>query len=155
MPPWNQGRAVIDQLLKEQRLERVMASRGLADAMIAQAQSHLDSAAAVAASDSAGAFQLAYDAARKALAAILANQGLRPKGLGAHYTVYDAVKAQLHPPLGPVIDPFNWMRSLRNSTEYPSVETPTASPDDVTEAIPAARKLIDLARRVIDQMPVY
>lgn len=152
---WTQGRAVIDDLLKRGQLERVSASRELADLMIAQAQTHLESSRLLASVDTAGAFQLAYDAARKALAAILANQGLRAKGAGAHATLYEAVRAQLHPPLGKDLEPFSWMRPLRNDTEYPSLERSVASPDDVTEAGTAASIIIQRASTVLDNMPVY
>src|SRR5690554_572808 len=74
---WEQGRADIDDLLVRQSLDRVAPSRELADAMLEQAELHLDSAKLLLATDAPGAFQLAYDAARKSLAAILANQGLR------------------------------------------------------------------------------
>ncbi|MHA6694021.1 HEPN domain-containing protein [Homoserinimonas sp. A520] len=152
---WEQGRADIDELLARQSLDRVTASRELADAMLGQAELHLDSARLLSTTDAPGSFQLAYDAARKSLAAILANQGLRAKGAGAHATLYQAARAQLHPPLGPAIDSFDWMRRLRNATEYPDLDKPIANLADVEEAIPAAQKIVETARRVLDQMPVY
>lgn len=152
---WDQGRADIEELLVRQSLDRVSASRELADAMLVQAELHLDSAKLLSATDAPGAFQLAYDAARKSLAAILANQGLRARGAGAHATLYQAVRAQLHPPLGPAIEAFDWMRRLRNATEYPDLDKPIADVSDVEEAIPAAQEIIAAARKVLDQMPVY
>jgi hypothetical protein len=47
------------------------------------------------------------------------------------------------------------MRPLRNHTEYPSPDYPVAQSVDVAEAIPAAAKMIDVATRVIGQMPTY
>ena len=88
--------------------------------------------------DPAGAFALAYDSARKALTAILVNQGLRAGGDGTHAVLLEAVRAQLDPPLGPTFRPFGWMRPLRNHTEYPSPDHPSASAEDVHEAVPAA-----------------
>ncbi|WP_434615401.1 hypothetical protein [Arthrobacter sp. A5] len=95
---WNQGRDVVDNLLNKGQLERITASRELADQMLSAARAHLESARQVAGRDTAGAFQMAYDAARKSMAAVLANQGLRAKGLGAHTTIHEAVRAQLDPP---------------------------------------------------------
>lgn len=66
-----------------------------------------------------------------------------------------AVRAQLDPPLGAVFRPFGWMRPLRNHTEYPTPDHPTATADDVREALPAATAMIDAAAKVIDQMPTY
>lgn len=152
---WEKGRAEVDRLLLEGRIERVHANRELADLMIEQARAHLVSARSLAESDVPGAFQLAYDSARKALAAILANQGLRAKGAGAHAVLYEVAKVQLHPPLGPALAPFDWMRRLRNTTEYPDADTPVAEADDVAEALPAAETIIKTAATVLDKMPVY
>lgn len=63
-----------------------------------------------------------------ALTAILVNQGLRAGGDGAHAVLLDVVRAQLHP---------------------------TATADDVREALPAATAMIDAAAKVVDQMPAY
>lgn len=152
---WELGREHIDRLLSEQRLQRVTASRELADVMLEQAEAHLSSARLLAGSDTAGGFQLAYDAARKALGALLANQGLRASGNGAHATLYDVARAQLHPPLGPTLEAFDWMRRLRNTTEYPDLDKPMAEEQDLQEAIPSAEAIIAAIRTVIDSMPVY
>jgi hypothetical protein len=68
---WQQGRDTIDSLLGRGQLTRVTPNRTLADTLLTQARAHLASAAAVVQSDPAGAFALVYDAARKALTAIL------------------------------------------------------------------------------------
>lgn len=152
---WEQGRATVDGLLARGQLTRVTANRDLAGVLLGQAGAHVASAAAIVESDPSGAFALAYDAARKALTAILVNQGLRAGGDGAHAVLLDVVRAQLDPPLGTVFRPFVWMRPLRNHTEYPTPEHPTAAADDVREALPAATAMIDAAAKVIDQMPAY
>ena len=99
---------------------------------------------------------MTYDAARKALTAILANQGLRPKGSeGGHAVLLDVVLAQLDPPLGRALREFDWMRRLRNDSAYPSPERKVASAPDVQDALPAADQIIEIAATVIEQMPVY
>jgi hypothetical protein len=152
---WEQGRSSIDALLARGQLTRVAPNSGLAESMLDQARAHLASAGMVVKTDPAGAFVLVYDGARKALAAILVNQGLRAGGDGAHAVLLDAVLAQLDPPLDAIFRPFSWMRPLRNHTEYPSPEYPVAQSADVAEAIPAAAEMIDVATRVIGQMPTY
>lgn len=152
---WEQGRATIEDLLTHGQLTRVTPNRDLAGTLLHQARAHLLSAAAIADADPAGAFALAYDAARKALTSILVNQGLRAGGDGAHAVLLEAVRAQLDPPLGAILRPFGWMRPLRNHTEYPSPDHPTASAEDVREAIPAATAMIEAADKVIAQMPGY
>jgi hypothetical protein len=113
---WNQGSERIEQLLADGRLQQVPASRDHADFLVGQARRHAAAAAAIATIDPAGAYQLSYDAARKALTAVLENQGLRPTQSGGHVVVYDAVRAQLVPPFGSTIAPFNRMRRARKST---------------------------------------
>ena len=152
---WEQGRSIVEALLQSGQLERVAPSRELANEMLSEARNHLESARKLVEDDTAGAFQMAYDAARKSMASVLANQGLRAKGQGAHATLYEAVFAQLHPPLGPTLEPFKWMRPLRNDTEYRSLDRPTATTEDVAEATEAAEKIIGSATLVLDQMPVF
>jgi hypothetical protein len=64
-------------MVRRGELERVAASRGHADVLLGQARQHLDSARAIAGADPVDGYQLLYDAARNALAAVLENQGLR------------------------------------------------------------------------------
>ncbi|MBA3744947.1 MAG: HEPN domain-containing protein [Sporichthya sp.] len=155
MSRWNTGRDRVERLLDAGRIERVSPDRAPAELMLTQATAHLESARMLAASDVVGAYQLAYDAARKALAALLANQGLRAKGLGGHAVLYDVARAQLDPPLGEVLRPFDWMRRLRNTTEYPDTDKPVAAAADLAEAIPAALAVVNAIRAVIEDMPAY
>ncbi|MQY14859.1 hypothetical protein SRB5_50350 [Streptomyces sp. RB5] len=99
---WQQGRAMLDGMLTRGELERLPASRIQADNLLEQSRNHLAAAEAITAIDAIGAYQLLYDAARKALVAVLENQGLRPTSRGGHIAVLDAVSAQLDPPLGAV-----------------------------------------------------
>jgi HEPN domain-containing protein len=153
---WEQGRASIDSLVAEGRLQLVQPNRELAQLLVAQALVHLESARTVAVVDPVGSFQLTYHAARKALAAILVNQGLRPTGGGGgHAVLLIAVRAQLHPPLGVDLAPFDWMRRTRNDSEYPTADAPVASREDLDEALPAAERIIEIATRVLPTMPAF
>lgn len=152
---WERGRFEVDQLIQRSRLTRVAANRDLAESHLAQAGTHLAGAAMLRELDPAGAFTLTYDAARLALAAVLVNQGLKPRGEGAHAVLLEVVIAQLEPPRQTEIREFDWMRRLRNDTQYPDVGRPSATADDVDQAIPAARAIVDRAARLIDLMPPY
>jgi hypothetical protein len=79
---WEQGREAIDRMLADGELQRVPASREQADRLVAQARVHVASALTVCDADPPGGYALAYDGARKALTAILENQGLRPTSRG-------------------------------------------------------------------------
>ncbi|MGG8405300.1 hypothetical protein ACM614_01270, partial [Streptomyces sp. 12297] len=136
MTRWNQGRATIDALIDSGRLERVPASREAAEAELVRSRTHIRSARQLLAGDPEGAYTLAYDAARRALAAVLQNQGLRSTSRGGHTTVYEAVRAQLDPPLGSILRPFNRMRARRNEVEYRSSEAPEVTADEVAADIP-------------------
>ncbi|MCG2798019.1 MAG: HEPN domain-containing protein [Cellulomonas sp.] len=152
---WEQARTTIDALLADRRLERVAPSRELADALVDQAQRHLATAAGSVSADPTGSFQLAYDAARKALAAVLANQGLRSRGEGAHAVLLTAALAQLDPPMGRDLRQFDWLRRTRNSAEYPMPETPPIMSGDANDALPLSQAIVAIAERVIPNMPVY
>jgi len=125
---WNQGREVVERLLGDHQLQRVPPSREHADRLINDARRHLTASEAIADLDPAGAYVLAYDAARKALMAVLENQGLRPTTRGGHVAVYEVVRAQLDPPMGNELRPFDRMRRQRNNVEYPTSDAPPRSP---------------------------
>lgn len=152
---WEQGRAEIDRLLADGELERIQPSREHAERLLEQARRHLDSSEITCESDPEGAYGTLYDAGRKALWAILANQGLRPTTRGGHLAVYHAVTAQLDPPMGPKLRPFDRMRRRRNEAEYPRVDTPELDADDVRDDMPKISAIVDIADRVIDRMHVY
>jgi hypothetical protein len=148
---------VIDQLLDQRRLQRVPPNRDYANRLIEAARRHLVSAGSMAADDPDGCAALLYDAARKALAAVLANQGLRATSDGGHLAIYDAVTAQLDPPLGKILRPFDRLRRQRNQAEYPPIDNPAPEldPTDFSEDIAVAREIVDMCAQVLDQMPVY
>ncbi len=136
-------------------LESVSASTAHAELLLDQAARHLRSARTLRGDDDVLAFCAAYDAARKALTSVLATQGLRPTSRGGHRAVFDTVRAQLDPPLGTTITPFEWMRRTRNSGEHPTPEAPAITAADVDEATGYAAAILDMARRVIPELPPY
>jgi hypothetical protein len=152
---WNQGRATVDDLLAQGSVEQVPASQQSAEAELGRSRTHLASARKILESDPEGAYTIAYDAARRSLAAVLQNQGLRATSRGGHRAVYDAVQAQLDPPLGSILRPFNRMRARRNEVEYRSSEAPSVTPEEVKSDLPKVQALIDLAEKAIANMPRY
>ena len=142
-------------MLARQELERVAPSREHADQLLRQSRDHLDAVEAVDEIDAVGAYQLMYEAARKALTAVLANEGLRPTTAGGHRAAYEATLAQLHPPLGAILRPFDRMRRRRNDAAYPSPETPPFDTDHVQRDLPKVRQIVDLAGKVVDEMGPY
>ncbi|SEG43580.1 HEPN domain-containing protein [Nonomuraea solani] len=149
---WEQGRATLEGMLGRGELEKVAASRPQAEALLDQAGRHVATARLAMESDPIGAYQLLYDAARKSLGAILENQGLRASSRGGHIAVYEAVVAQLDPPLGKSLRPFDRMRRRRNEAEYPRPGSPGFSAEEVRADIPKVEAIMEIATRVIDQM---
>jgi hypothetical protein len=100
------------------------------------------------------AFVLGYDAARQALTALLWTQGLRPTTAGGHKVIYEALMAQLDPPMGQTIRPFDRMRQDRNEIEYPTPGHPLMPPDASAD-LGKVGAIIDMARRVLPELPVF
>jgi hypothetical protein len=63
---WEQRRPAIERMLADGELQRVPASRGQAERLLAQARVHVASALKVCDEDPPGGYALAYDGARKA-----------------------------------------------------------------------------------------
>jgi hypothetical protein len=116
--------ATIAELLLERRLERVGVDRDEAQALLEHARSHLRSAAKILDDDAPGAYQLAYDAARKAVAAHMAANGYRAKSdrAGAHAAVVAyAEEALAGAAREESLRHFDRMRRVRNRIEYGGV----------------------------------
>jgi hypothetical protein len=99
---------------------------------------------------------MAYDACRKAMAAVLENEGLRVTSMrGHHLALYEVVSAQLDPPTGPQLRPFKRMHRRRGQAEYPSRDVPSLTSEDVLEDTERAGVIVDVCERVLDHMPVF
>ena len=148
---WERGRAAIEAQVASGELEVVTASDELAQRFLTEATAHLKSARAISASDSAGAYQLAYDAARKACSALLAAQGLRATTRGGHIAVQEAVRDQFGGEGGvAAFRAFPRLRRTRAGAEYPRLDTPTVTEADASDAIEAAAGMLTAATGLLD-----
>ena len=152
---WNQGRTEIDKLIADGELQRVPPNREHADQLLVQSRKDLASAELLLDSNPKRAYESLYDAARMALTAVLKNEGLRPTSRGGHIAPYSAVIAQLDPPMGAILRPFDRMRRTRNRSEYPSFTTPDVTPDNVRADLPVAESIVEAFGSVLDEMSVY
>ena len=150
---WHPDAPATAFLIGRGQIERVAANPGHASSILGEARKHLGSARLLATTDDiAAAFVTAYDAARKALAAMLAAQGLRAKGGdGGHRVLGDLMQAQL-PEYKQLLREFDWMRQKRNDTEYREENRPSATIEDVTDAIPAAERIVELGERFVEEV---
>jgi L-lactate utilization protein LutC len=111
----------IASLVANGRLERIEPDPQESRDLIRHANAHLESAAAIMERDPAGAYQLAYDAARKAVAADMSANGYRASAdrQGSHAAVVAyAAEALAETASVLALQRFELMRRVRNRTEY-------------------------------------
>ena len=67
----------------------------------------------------------------------------------------EATRAQLDPPMGQVLRPFDRIRRQRHDLENPPTDAPQVNADDVREDAIKAAAIVDLSERVLDQMSPF
>ena len=133
--------AEVEQLLGRRELEAVTGAVADGAPLLGQARRTAATAAGLVAADAYSTYVLAYDAARFACIALLAQQGLRATTSGGHYAVERTVRAQF----GEGFRPFADLRRRRNELEYPRLLTDTATADEAKQAVETAKRLIAAA----------
>lgn len=111
--------------------------------MLEKAEAPIDSARLISASNPEGAYQLAYDAARKAICAHMASVGLTTRSMpGAHVAVgtYGLTLNEM------VFRPFDRMRTNRHDAEYGTREFRTS---ELERDIASAESMIDVVRELL------
>ena len=127
----------VDDLVASGKLERVVPDPDGARLAAQEAGRHIASAAKIAGDDPNGAYQLAYDAARKAVMARMRTDGIRVRrGEGAHTITAEYARTAVDDHLGRRLD---GMRRRRNRSEYGSAYFST---EEVVDAIDVARALL-------------
>ncbi len=131
------------KMIAAKRLERVAVNIAHANSVLVTARRHLVTARTLAGTDDvAMAFTAVYDGSRKALAAVRAVHGLRVRAVGGAHRNTGLAGVALMPHAADAIADFDWMRQIRNSTEYPEDARPEATRDDVREAIAAGDAIV-------------
>ena len=148
---WTRGQDTVDGLLAEGRLELVIGAEADGAAWLVSAQALLESAKRETDANPEAAYVLAYDAARKASTALLAQQGLRTKSAGHHVTVEQLVRAQFGGPF----DGFGALRRRRSEIEYPRRPSDTIEASEAASAVSAAELIIDTAQQLHPQLDLY
>lgn len=148
---WERGKATVEQLEAEGRLERITGAAADGTPWITSATALLESARRESDSNPEAAFVLAYDAARKACTALLAQQGLRTRAIGHHVTVEHLVRAQFGGPF----DSFSALRRRRSEIEYPQRPGDDIDPSEVPVAIAQAGAIVTAARQLAPQLTLF
>lgn len=148
---WGAGEAEVGRLLAIGHLEKVQGAQADGDSWLDRARRSLDAARVVANPAPDSAVVLAYDAARQACMAALAQQGLRPTTAGGHYAVEEAVRAQF----GPVLRAFGGLRRRRNELEYPLYPTEQADAAEAAETLKTAAEIIDAVGKLLPNLDFF
>jgi len=154
---WPHGRAEVEALLRGRRLEQVPPSTDNARALITKARQHLVTAEAVAPTDPDIGMDALHNANRKALEAVLLDQGLRTTRDGGHTAPYEAAKAQLRTTARtarPELFVYEVVRRLRHGADYASYELRLAA-SDVADNLEDSRALVEICARLVGSMPAF
>ncbi|HEY1665049.1 MAG TPA: HEPN domain-containing protein [Trebonia sp.] len=148
---WSVGEATIERLLAAGHVERVQGAQADGESWLERARRGLDAAQLLAQSAPDSSVVLAYDAARQACVALLAEQGLRPTTAGGHYAIEEVIRAQF----GPTLRAFGGLRRRRNELEYPLYPTEQATVAEAAESLKTAAEIIDSATKLLPNLGFF
>ena len=151
MARWARGDSEIEQLVARRALEHISGAAADGGPMLEHARKTVATATTLVDADAYSAYVLAYDAARFACTALLAQQGLRATSAGGHTAVAAAVRAQF----GPAFRPFGTLRRRRNELEYPHLPGETATKEEAGQAVRAASDLIEAAASLLEHLSFF
>jgi len=151
MTRWTRGEAEVEQLIARRDLEPVTGAATDGMPLLEQARRTAATAASLVSADAHSAHVLAYDAARFACIALLAQQGLRVTSSGGHYAVEQAIRAQF----GDGFRPFGALRRRRNELEYPHLPADSATAEEAEQAAQTAQSLIAAAGALLPQLSFF
>ncbi|MDA8322286.1 MAG: HEPN domain-containing protein [Actinomycetota bacterium] len=151
MTRWQRGEAEIERMLADGQLQALTGAAADGGQWLARAHRTLSTATGAVDADPDSAFTLAYDAARFACTALLAQQGLRATTRGGHYAVEIAVRGQF----GAAFDRYGGLRRQRNDIEYPVMAAARLTPDDARSAVAVASELTDAAERLLPHLGIF
>ena len=151
MARWQIGEAEVEQLIRDRQLEYVTGAATDGAQLLAQARKTAATAGSLVQADAYSAYVLAYDAARFACLALLAQQGMRATTTGGHYAVERAVRAQF----GTGFRPFADLRRRRNELEYPRLPVDTATAEEAQLAVEVVERLISASDALLGQLAFF
>lgn len=148
---WQRGRETVRELLSTGLLQAVSGSAANGSPLLASAQGLLESARRESSANPEAAYVLAYDAARKACAALLAQQGLRTRSTGHHLSTEEVVRAQFGGPF----DAFGALRRRRAEIEYPRFPGDDIEEREVADAIAKVDLILRASTSLMDQLTLF
>lgn len=146
MSPWNRGREVVEELIANRHLEKRPGADHGVDALMGRARQQLTSARTLLVADPITAYTTAYDAAKHAGMALLAEQNLRTTSQGGHLAIERVLNAQF-----PVFTDYRRLRQRRNDLDYPTSAEDFATTEETEHAITRAEAIVDAAETLLAQ----
>jgi hypothetical protein len=151
MSRWGRGEAIVERQLSASELQSVLGASANGTPWLTKAARTIETAAGLTTVDPSSAITLAYDAARFAAMAVLAQQGLRATTKGGHLAVDEAMRAQF----GDAFRPYRSLRIRRNELEYPDHPDELVEPDEAAEAVESSRAIIDAAAKLLPHLGLF
>ncbi len=148
---WQRGASTVEDLLTQGALERVSGAAADGSSLLESSTGLLESAERELSKYPEAAYVLAYDAARKACVALLAQQGLRIKSGGHHVTTEQVVRAQFGGPF----EAFSSLRRRRAEIEYPRFPGDVVTTGEAAEAIEKARAIHDASTELLTRLSPF
>lgn len=131
--------SILDDLRNRGLIEKVEPDQAIAAGWLDDADRHVEAASTIADLDPSGAYVLAYDAARKSVAAALLMSGHRVLSRpGSHQAMAQYAESIATEADEPALSRFDRLRRNRNRSEYGSR---TFGKAEVAEAIDTARAI--------------
>ena len=135
----------LNDLVDKGLIEAVEPDRSLAEQWIEDARRHIQGARAIQVIDPSGAYVLAYDAARKSVAAALLMTGHRVRSRpGSHQALAQFAKVLARETDESALEQFDRLRRERIRSEYASRSFGTA---EVNEAVRSAGAILEACAR--------
>lgn len=147
MSPWSTGRDDVENLLAARKLTRLVGAHTGVEGHMSRARQQLESANMLLDRDPVTAYVVAYDAARHAAVALLAEQDLRVTSEGGHVAVEKAIAAQFEG----VFSGYRRLRRRRNELDYPVGAEDFADEKEAAAAIATASEIVENAQRILDE----
>ncbi len=138
-------------LLESGHLENISGAAANGSALLMSSARLLESAEREATINPEAAYILGYDSARKACAALLAQQGLRTRSSGHHLTTERVVKAQFGGPF----NTFGALRRRRSEIEYPRHPGEDIDTAEVSEALEQVSEIHISAVKLLGELTLY
>lgn len=151
MARWPIGEAEIEALIAGGELQRLTGDAANGQRLLAKASITLSTARTAVETDPDSAFVLAYDAARQALTALLAQQGPRPTTRGGHYAVDRAARAQF----GEGMRLFGALRRRRNELEYPERPGDESTSEESKDAVNDSEIILSAANELLGRLRLF